>query len=345
MSKQSPQPASVPPEQRAHLENYLSYLLYQRGRSQNTVRAYEADLVSLLSFLAAQGVEQLTGVRIEHLRGWLVQLQQGGLGRSTMARKISAAKNFFAWALRENLLAEDPALRLQAPKRERRLPQVLQAGQVERLLEDIKTPQSAPPADPGPAASDAEQPVKDSAAGNTAAKPPTERDAAVAVRNQVIGELLYASGLRISELVGLDVGDVDFGRRTLRVLGKGNKERMVPFGVPAQRALELWLGQARAVLANEPGEQALLLGVRGGRLNVRQAREVIAKALHRLGDTAASGPHALRHTVATHLLDGGADLRAVQEFLGHSSLATTQLYTHVSVDRLRQSYQQAHPRA
>ncbi|MCW4466257.1 tyrosine recombinase XerC [Glutamicibacter sp. MNS18] len=318
----------IGPEQLQVLEDYLGYLLYQRGRSENTVRAYESDLRSLLGYLAGRSAAGLDQVRIEHLRGWLGHLQDAGLGRTSMARKISAAKNFFAWTLREKLLDEDPALRLQAPKKERRLPQVLQPSQVERLLRDIKIP----------------QPVARAESGG-AADLPSEREAAVAVRNQVIGEILYASGLRISELVTLDVADVDFERRALRVLGKGNKERMVPFGLPAQRALQLWLDHARPVLATDASDRALLLGVRGGRLNVRQARDVIAKALHKLGDTAASGPHALRHTVATHLLDGGADLRAVQEFLGHSSLATTQLYTHVSVDRLRQSYRQAHPRA
>lgn len=323
--------AAVPPPRSAHLqvlEEYLGYLQFRRGRSENTVRAYESDLTSLLGYLNQQQVTDLRAVVLDQLRGWLAHLQAQGLGRSTMARKISAAKNFFAWLTREHALAEDPALRLQAPKKEQRLPQVLQPSQIERLLDEVKQPVTRKPPRDG----------KDN-------EPVTQRDAAIAVRNQVIGEILYASGLRISELVTLDVNDVDFERRALRVLGKGNKERMVPFGKPAQRALELWLGQARPVLLTADSSDALLLGVRGGRLNVRQAREVIAKALQQLGDTSASGPHALRHTVATHLLDGGADLRAVQEFLGHSSLATTQLYTHVSVDRLRQSYRQAHPRA
>lgn len=326
----------IDPAIRQHLEDYLGYLLYQRGRSENTVRAYETDLRSLFVFLASQRVTGLDQVTIEELRGWLVRMQEEGLGRTTMARRISAVKNFFVWADRQDLIAEDPALRLQAPKKERRLPHVLQTGQVERLLTDIKEPRTAP--------SKSSQTSADNPAGQDGAAP-SEKDAALAVRNQVIGELLYASGLRISELVSLDVGDVDFERRALRVLGKGNKERMVPFGIPAQRALEFWLRQAREVLASVDAGNALLVGARGGRLNVRQARKVISDALDRLGDTSASGPHALRHTVATHLLDGGADLRAVQEFLGHSSLATTQLYTHVSVDRLRQSYQQAHPRA
>ena len=326
----------IDPVIQQHLEDYLGYLLYQRGRSENTVRAYETDLRSLFVFLASQRVTGLDQVTIEELRGWLVRMQEEGLGRTTMARRISAVKNFFVWADRQDLIAEDPALRLQAPKKERRLPHVLQTGQVERLLTDIKEPRTAP--------LKSSQTSADNPAGQDGAAP-SEKDAALAVRNQVIGELLYASGLRISELVSLDVGDVDFERRALRVLGKGNKERMVPFGIPAQRTLEFWLRQAREVLASADAENALLVGARGGRLNVRQARKVISDALNRLGDTSASGPHALRHTVATHLLDGGADLRAVQEFLGHSSLATTQLYTHVSVDRLRQSYQQAHPRA
>ncbi|WP_431711979.1 tyrosine recombinase XerC [Glutamicibacter uratoxydans] len=323
--------ASLPQPNQEHrqiLEEYLGYLQFRRGRSENTVRAYDADLRSLLGYLQEQDIAQLQLVSLDELRGWLASMQSQGVSRTTMARKISAAKNFFAWLTRKNMLNEDPALRLQAPKKEQRLPHVLQQSQVERLLQEVKQP---------PARSTAQSEKKPESA--------TPRDAALAIRNQVIGEILYASGLRISELVTLDVSDVDFERRTLRVVGKGNKERMVPFGRPAQGALELWLNEARPVLQTPDSAQALLLGSRGGRLNVRQAREVIAQALRQLGDTAASGPHALRHTVATHLLDGGADLRAVQEFLGHSSLATTQLYTHVSVDRLRQSYQQAHPRA
>lgn len=304
--------------------DYLDHLRLQRGRSENTLRAYEADLRNLGEFVVARG--HLTGwqqVDVELLRDWLATMHDRQISRTTIARRISAVKNFFAWALKHGIVAEDPALRLAAPKKERRLPHVLQPSQVDRLL-------SSEPAEQQ----------------NPSEQAPSPRALAIQARDRVIAELLYASGLRVSELVTLDVGDVDFSRHTVRVLGKGNKERVVPFGVPAQRVLTSWLNEHRGtLLVAEKSGNALLLGARGGRLNVRQAREVITQALKSLGDTAASGPHALRHTVATHLLDGGADLRAVQEFLGHASLATTQLYTHVSVDRLRHSYRQAHPRA
>lgn len=309
--------------------DYLEYLQRERGRSANTLRAYDVDLRNLGQFLQHQSQDpSLKQITVEMLRDWLAQLHEGQVSRTTLARRISAVKNFFAWALKHQLIDTDPALRLAAPKKERRLPHVLQPSQIDRLLSE-KTEVTA-------GAGDSESAAK---SGLDA------RSQAVAARDKVIAELLYASGLRISELVALDVDDIDFERRTLKVLGKGNKERVVPFGKPAERVIIAWIRSHRKVLARQEAKGALLVGVRGARLNVRQAREVISKALESLGDTAASGPHALRHTVATHLLDGGADLRAVQEFLGHASLATTQLYTHVSVDRLRQSYRQAHPRA
>lgn len=309
--------------------DYLEYLQRERGRSANTLRAYEVDLRNLGQFLYKHAHDpSLKQITVETLRDWLAKLHDSQISRTTLARRISAVKNFFAWALKHQLVDTDPALRLAAPKKERRLPHVLQPSQIDRLLAEK------------PVASDAQEQTADQAE-----KAHDPKSQAVAARDKVIAELLYASGLRISELVALDVDDIDFERRTLKVLGKGNKERVVPFGKPAEKVIITWIRSHRKVLAGPEAQSALLVGVRGGRLNVRQAREVISKALQSLGDTAASGPHALRHTVATHLLDGGADLRAVQEFLGHASLATTQLYTHVSVDRLRQSYRQAHPRA
>ena len=309
--------------------DYLEYLQRERGRSANTLRAYDVDLRNLGQYLQhhAQdpGLKQIT---VDMLRDWLAQLHEAQVSRTTLARRISAVKNFFAWALKHQLIDTDPALRLAAPKKERRLPHVLQPSQIDRLLSGkTEAPAGAVDSESAPESG------------------PDARSQAVAARDKVIAELLYASGLRISELVALDVDDIDFERSTLKVLGKGNKERVVPFGKPAERVIIAWIRSHRKVLARQEAQGALLVGVRGARLNVRQAREVISKALESMGDTAASGPHALRHTVATHLLDGGADLRAVQEFLGHASLATTQLYTHVSVDRLRQSYRQAHPRA
>ncbi|NUP74322.1 MAG: tyrosine recombinase XerC [Sinomonas sp.] len=308
MDGRTPLPAAL----REPLEGFLRYLALGRGRSEHTVRAYEADLLSMLESARKDGVQDLRELGLASLRRWLGQQGERGLSRSTLARRAAAVRSFTAWGVREGLLETDPAIRLASPKRQQNLPDVLHEQQARRMV--------------GALAAEAE-------GGDP-----------VAVRNWALVETLYATGIRVSELVGLEIDDVDFGARTVRVLGKGNKERTVPFGVPAANAVVRWLG-ARTALVTPASGPALFLGVRGGRLGQRQAREVVDAALRALGDTAATGPHALRHTAATHLLDGGADLRSVQELLGHSSLATTQLYTHVSVERLRSSYVQAHPRA
>lgn len=289
------------------------YLRAERARSAHTVRAYLSDVESLLGFAAREGVTELPQLDLGTLRRWLGAQSESGMARSTLARRAATARSFTKWALREELIAKDPALRLQAPKRAKTLPGVLQQQQVTRLVGGL----DAAVAHGGP----------------------------MAFRNRAMVELLYATGVRVGELVGLDIDDVDADRRTLRVLGKGNKERTVPFGVPAAVALDDWLRRGRPSVVTPGSGPALFLGARGNRVDPRQVRSVVGDLLHALGDTSATGPHALRHSAATHLLDGGADLRAVQEILGHSSLATTQIYTHVSVDRLRKSYQQAHPRA
>ena len=251
-------------------------------------------------------------------------LQESGLARATLARRSATIRSFLTWAVRENLIATNPAIRLKSPKREQRLPHILQNNQIERIFKPVPVPQGTPEAK---------------------APEPTREQLALADRDKLILELLYATAIRVGELVSLDINDVDLDRRTLRVIGKGNKERTVPFGQPAMNAVDDWLRRARPVLRTDDSGRALLLGRRGKRLDARQARQVVSDALAALGDTAARGPHSLRHSAATHLLDRGADLRAVQEILGHSSLATTQLYTHVSVERLKESYQRAHPRA
>ena len=289
------------------------YLEAERGRSAHTVRAYLSDVGSLLGFAASEGVEDLAGLELGTLRRWLGSQSESGMSRATLARRSATARAFTAWAVREELIDADPALRLKAPKREKSLPGVLHQQQVLRLVEGTETAA----AEGGP----------------------------LPLRNRAMVELLYATGIRVGELAGLDVDDLDPDRRTLRVLGKGNKERTVPYGLPAALAVDDWLRRGRPALATETSGPALFLGARGKRVDQRQVRSVVHDLLEALGDTAATGPHALRHSAATHLLDGGADLRAVQEILGHSSLATTQIYTHVSVERLRQSYQQAHPRA
>ena len=289
------------------------YLRAERARSAHTVRAYLSDVESLLGFAAREGVTELPQLELGTLRRWLGAQSESGMARSTLARRAATARSFTKWALREELIAKDPALRLQAPKRAKTLPGVLQQQQITRMVSEL-----------------------DEAAAH---------GGPIALRDRAMVELLYATGVRVGELVGLDIDDVDADRRTLRVLGKGNKERTVPFGVPAAVALDDWLRRGRPSMVTPGSGPALFLGARGNRVDPRQVRSVVGDLLHALGDTSATGPHALRHSAATHLLDGGADLRAVQEILGHSSLATTQIYTHVSVDRLRKSYQQAHPRA
>lgn len=326
---------------RAWVEGFADHLMHERNRSDQTVRAYLSDVEGLIAEVAeherlqpVEGAwpEVLGGLDLADLRGWLGRLSAAGRSRSTLARKTASVRVFMAWAVREGYLEQDPSLRLSSPKRSSTLPDALSADQTGRLLDTAGEP-----------------------------TPEDARERAVALRDAALLEVLYATGLRVSELVGLDRQDVDHERRTLVVTGKGGKQRTVPFGAPAATALERWLDHGRRVLvADDPtghrpssasasasglARDALFLGVRGGRLGVRQVREVVNRALAGLGDTAARGPHVLRHTAATHLLDGGADLRSVQELLGHSSLQTTQLYTHISVDRLREGYRQAHPRA
>ncbi len=303
----------LPAELGEALDAYAQYLSAERAVSPHTLRGYLGDVRSLLSHAASEGATGLRDLELGTLRRWLGVQSQDGAARSTLARRSASVRVFTAWALTEERITIDPALRLKAPKREQGLPAVLQAGQLTRLL--------------------------------AALEEGAAHGAPLALRNRAIVELLYATGVRVGELAGLDVDDLDPDRRTLRVIGKGNKERTVPYGVPAALAVDDWLRRGRPLLARENSGPALFLGSRGGRVDQRQVRTLVNGIFAALGDTSASGPHALRHSAATHLLDGGADLRAVQEILGHSSLATTQIYTHVSVDRLRKSYQQAHPRA
>lgn len=292
---------------------FEQHLLVEKGRSAHTVRAYLGDLRSLGSHLDEQGVTELSEVRLTDLRSWLGAQGGAGASRSTVSRRAAAARTFFRWAARTGRVPGDPSVRLAAPGKDKHLPGVLRQGQAEELM------------DLAAVASDDADPV--------------------AVRDRAVLELLYASGMRVGELTGLDVDDVDLSAGTARVLGKGNKERIVPFGRPAEQALCAWLGTARPQLVGPGSGPALFLGRRGRRLDQRQVRSALQRLLQHLPDTPHLGPHGLRHSAATHLLDGGADLRTVQELLGHSSLATTQLYTHVSTDRLRAAYRQAHPRA
>ena len=296
------------------LDAYADHLALERGRSEHTRRAYLTDLRSLFAFLdeRAPGAG-LDALSLPALRSWLAAQAAAGAARTTLARRTSAVKTFTAWAVRRGLLAADPANRLQLPKARRTLPAVLRADQA--------------------------------AAAMVAADLGAEQGDPLALRDRLIVELLYATGIRVSELCGLDLDDVDTDRRVVRVLGKGNKQRTVPFGRPASAALSAWLAGGRPALAGAGSGAALLLGPRGRRLDPRQARTVVHQTVSAVDGAPDIGPHGLRHSAATHLLEGGADLRVVQELLGHSSLATTQLYTHVTVARLRAVHDQAHPRA
>lgn len=298
----------------AILEEFDEYLELERGRSEHTRRAYLGDLRSLFEFLAERIPDAaLTNLNLPLLRSWLASQASTGAARTTLSRRTSAVKTFTAWAARRGLLSSDPATRLQVPKARRTLPAVLRQDQALDAM--------------------------------AAAKSGAQQGDPLALRDRLIVELLYASGIRVSELCGLDIDDVDTPRRLLRVLGKGDKQRTVPFGEPAQAALEVWLSDGRPALATPDSGPALLLGARGRRLDPRQARTVVHQTIAAVDGAPDIGPHGLRHSAATHLLEGGADLRVVQELLGHSSLATTQLYTHVTVARLRAVHDQAHPRA
>ncbi|WP_448223330.1 tyrosine recombinase XerC [Gordonia iterans] len=291
------------------LDEFAQHLRLERARSEHTVRAYTGDVRGLISYAGARGVA-LSAIDLSLLRGWLAEQTRRGAARTTVARQVSSVKTFCAWAVREGILGSDPAARLQAPKAHRALPAVLGPEQAARAVESL-----ARDDDGGP----------------------------LVLRDRLVLELLYSCGIRVGELCGLDLGDVDAARRVLRVIGKGDKQRSVPFGVPAEEAIDTWLRRGRPALATTASGEALLLGARGRRLDQRMARTVVHRATAAQG--ADVGPHGLRHSAATHLLEGGADLRVVQELLGHSSLATTQLYTHVSVERLRAVHDQAHPRA
>jgi integrase/recombinase XerC len=300
------------------LAGFERHLATERGLSAHTVRAYVGDVGALLEHACARGLGDLAALDIGVVRAWLAAQHGSGMARATLARRAAAARAFTAFACSRGWLDSDPGPLLGTPRAVRRLPNVLGQEQIAAVLEGGE-PGLQAPADP--------------------------RDAAVAWRDTAIMELFYATAIRVSELCGLDVGDIDDERRTVRVLGKGGKERVVPVGIPAVGAVRQWRDAGRPLLATERSGRALYLGARGGRLDPRTARRVVHARIAAAGSVPDSGPHGLRHTAATHLLEGGADLRSVQEILGHASLATTQIYTHVSAERLLAVYRQAHPRA
>lgn len=295
------------------VEEYSAHLKTERGYSPQTVRAYRSDLTDLIAFANTRGGSQVSALTLDLLRDWLWTASQAGLSKATLARRAASAKGFSAWATRSAIVPADAAARLRAPKTEKTLPRVINRAQMQALFDGVNERAS----EGGP----------------------------VALRDRAIVELLYASGIRVSELTGLDIDDIDLERLTIRVLGKGSKERVVPFGVPARNALVDYLQRARPRLIAKGSGPACFLGTHGRRLGTRAVYQLVAGLLSEIPGSGPSGPHALRHTAATHLLDGGADLRAVQELLGHASLGTTQIYTHVSTERLKESYRTAHPRA
>lgn len=301
--------AALPASFKEALTGFGRHLSHERGRSPHTVRGYRADVVSLLTHLADTGSSQLSDMDLSLARSWLAGRRTQGIARSSLARKVSAVRAFTAWAYRQRLLPTDVGARLSGPSVVHNPPEVLRADQAESLAAATATDSSA-----------------------------------AGLRDRAVVELLYATGIRVSELCGLDLDSVDRSRNVLRVFGKGAKERTVPFGLPAARAVDDYLDHGRGELVTEHSGRALLLGVRGGRLHPSTVRRVLRDWAAR-SDVPSLTPHGLRHSAATHLLDGGADLRSVQELLGHASIDSTQIYTHVSAERLRGAYRQAHPRA
>jgi integrase/recombinase XerC len=304
---------ALPPRLADALEAFEEHLAYGQSRSPHTVRAYIGDVTAMLRFAVKAGVVEINEIDVRRLRGWLAAESARGSARASMARRGASARAFTAWAARSGRIATDPGLLLGSPKAQRTLPDVLRQDQAEALM------------DVAAIGSD------DGSAGG--------------LRDRAALEILYAGGLRVAELVGLDLDDIDRARGTVRVLGKGNKERVVPLGRPALRAVDDWLSDGRPQVVTPASGAALFLGARGGRLGTRAVRELVHRVLRNVPGAPDLGPHGLRHTAATHLLEGGADLRSVQELLGHATLATTQIYTHVSVERLKATYEQAHPRA
>lgn len=304
---------ALPEAMAAVLAEYARHLAAERDLSPHTVRAYVADVTAMLEHAARLGHRDVDRLDLRALRSWLAAQQVRGKARSTMARRATAVRVFTGWLQRTGRAHHDAGALLATPKVHKALPAALDAAQAQALL--------------------------------AAATAHADDDSPVGIRDAAMLELLYATGIRVGELCGLDVDEVDRGRRLVRVLGKGRKERSVPYGVPAERALERWLHAGRPALAIADSGPALFLGAKGRRIDQRVVRATVHRRLAEVPDAPDLGPHGLRHTAATHLLEGGADLRTVQELLGHASLATTQLYTHVTTERLRAAYRLAHPRA
>jgi len=294
--------------------DYTRHLEKERNLSVHTIRAYMVDLDSFFEHVALQKVSTIGEITIAHIRSWLANSQVKGGARTTLSRRATSIRLFTKWAAKNGYLEKDIGASLATPKAHRTLPDVLSVSDATVAMDSLATRVS-------------------------------EEETPLSIRDCAIVELLYATGARVSELCGLDLEDIDYSRNTIRVLGKGAKERTIPLGAPAMKALKLWLEKARTELLTDKSGRAVFLGARGKRIDQRTVRTVVYEALSALEGIERMGPHALRHSAATHLLEGGADLRTVQEILGHASLATTQIYTHVSTESLQKAFKQAHPRA
>lgn len=314
MSGQSPDNLRNMSLDRELADSYSKHLTTERNLSENSIKAYLADLESLVSHLNALGISTFAELNIGHIRSWLSNLHTRGAARSSITRRVVSIRAFTYWAAKNGWIESDIGRDLVAPKPERHLPEVLDVESARIAIESLQ-------------------------------RKVAEENSPESIRDLAIIEVLYASGIRVSELTGLDLSDLDQSRMTLRVLGKGNRERVVPIGIPAMKAVERWLNEARPSFLSGESGLALFLGARGKRIDQRVVRTIVYNTIGALGTHDRFGPHGLRHSAATHLLEGGADLRTVQELLGHSSLATTQIYTHVSQERIKKAYEQAHPRA
>jgi integrase/recombinase XerC len=296
------------------LAGYLRHLRSQRNLAEHTVRAYRTDLLNLFTHLDRLGMVSLNEVDLRSLRSWLAKQHTLGHARTTLQRRAAAVRVFFAWAHESGHVTTDPGANLRSPKTTRVLPPTLERATAAQMLDE-------------------------------AIATARETGGPVAARDVAVLEVLYSTGIRVSELCGLDLNDLDRDRRVIRVFGKGSKERSVPLGAPALRAIDYWLSGARPRLCTDQSGQAIFIGERGKRIDPRVVRRIVHRSLRLTEGAPDLGPHGLRHAMATHLLEGGADLRSVQEILGHASLATTQIYTHVTNERLRSAFEQAHPRA
>lgn len=349
---------------RYHCARYVDYLRANKGLGSATLRAYSADVLQCLEWCSSNGFCDLREVSTSVLRQWMYWLNKNH-ARSSLARKVVAVRGFFAWAKHVGLISANPAQILATPKIANELPTVLDEAQAQKLLDcadncayefaddcaqdstEQSSKQKKPRAQKSPATNRQENTPQKSPLKSQIKSPlKSSQEHAIALRNAAILELLYATGMRVGELTSINVQDVDFENHTVKVTGKGNKQRVVPFGVPAANACKEWIEYGRSALLEKHAEtsQALFLGARAKRIDQRIVRSIVhaAAAAANVPDVA---PHALRHSAATHMLNGGADLREVQELLGHSSLNTTQRYTHVSIQALKQRYSQAFPRA